>query len=247
MTRGYLPLLVPDMNLKSLALSKELRHSLVIILILSFVFGFNDKRETFAFSLWLSNFVHVFVLVAVTVFVHVVAAKLAANKLGQDAEISLLSFKTKRFGSVPFSTILSMVLMLISRGMLYFTAVSTIIVKKSPRLSKGFYLNESKEALIYFWALVSNIILIIIFNFLDIKTGVLINSYFLFWNLLPIPGFIGSKIFFHNKTLYILFLIFALLFLLLFNKVNLILLIIMLIAAAFLVMILWILKKEYKP
>jgi len=235
------------MNLKSLALSKELRHSLVIILILSFVFGFNDKRETFAFSLWLSNFVHVFVLVAVTVLVHVIAAKLAANKLGQDAEISLLSFKTKRFGSVPFSPILSMVLMLISRGMLYFTAVSTIIVKKIPRLSKGFYLDESKEALIYLWALASNIILMAIFNYMDVKAGVLISSYFIFWNLLPIPGIIGSKIFFHNKTLYVSFLVFALLFLLLFNKVNIILLVVLLVIVAFSVMILWRFKKEYKP
>jgi len=235
------------MNLKSLTLSKELKHSLIAVFILSLVFGFNDGRDIFVFGLWLNNFVYVFILVTITVLVHIIVAKLVANKLGQDAGISLLSSKNKRFGEIPFSPILALVLMLISRGMLYFTAVSTIIVKKSPRLSKGFYLNESKEALIYFWALVSNIILIIIFNFLDIKTGVLINSYFLFWNLLPIPGFIGSKIFFHNKTLYILFLIFALLFLLLFNKVNLILLIIMLIAAAFLVMILWILKKEYKP
>ena len=198
---------------------------------------------------------------------HMVGAKLAANSLSQDAELSIVSMKGLKinvlgarieekfdwniFGFkvkyIPFSTIVGLFFMLLSYGTFYFTAVSTIIVKRIPRFGKGFYLDENKEALIYFWALVANLILMVIFMWLNINEGVLINAYFVFWNLLPIHGLLGSKILFNNKTLYIFFLVFALIFLLFIGKISLILLLIFGIIIAFFVMMLWFFKFEYKP
>ena len=253
------------MNLKSLISSREIKHSIWIVLILTLIFGFNDGKDVFVLGSWLGNLFSVFILVVITILAHMIGAKLAANRLGQEAEVEVVSMRGLKFNVlgarvdekfdwnifgfkvkyIPFSTILGFLIMIMSYGTFYFSAVSTIVVKKIPRLSKGFELGENREALIYFWALVANLVLIVIFNSLGIKFGVVIGSYFVLWNLLPIHGLLGSKMFFNNNTLYVFFLVFTLLFLLLFAKINLILLIILAIVVAFLIMMFWIFKMEY--
>ena len=254
------------MNLKSLISSRELKHSLWIIVILTLIFGFNDGRSTFEWGPWINNLFSVFVLVIITILAHMIGAKLSAGRLGQEAELEMVSIKGLRFNvlgtrieerfnwnifgfklkSIPLGAVVGLLFMLMSYGTFYLTAISTIIVRKMPRFGKGYTLDENKEALIYFWALVANLALIIIFNSLNIEKGVVIGSYFILWNLLPIHGLLGSKIFFNNKTLYVFFLIFILLFLLFFTKMDLILLVILAAVIAFLIMVFWILKKEYK-
>lgn len=252
------------MNLKSLISSKELNHSLWAVIILTLVFGFNDGNETFIFNQWIYNILLVFMLVAITVLANIVGAKFAAKYFGEEVELRILGVKEINFNVlyahveekfnwnilgykikyIPFSSILALFLMILSRGTIYFTSIFTIILKKSSNFGKS--LNESKEALIYFWALISNMILIVAFDFLDIKLGVLINTYFIFWNLWPIPGFLGSKIFFNNKILYVFFFIFSIIFLILAGNINIILLLIFASLMGFLTMMLWIFKKEYK-
>ena len=252
------------MNLKSLMSSKELNHSLWAVVILTLVFGFNDGNEFFIFSDWIYHLLLVFILVAITVLATIIGAKTAARYLGEDAELRILGVKGINFNIfsahvegkfnwnilgfkikyIPLSPILAFILMLISRGTIFFTSIFTIVIKKSSNFGKS--MNENREALIYFWALIANMILIVVFDFLGIGFGVLINTYFIFWNLWPIPGFLGSKIFFNNKMLYVFFFIFSIIFLIFVGNINIILLLVFASLIAFLTMILWIFKKEYK-
>ena len=239
------------MNLKSLILSKELKNSLFVIFLLTLIFGFNDKQNIFVLNSWLRNLLLVFALVGITVLVHLFSAKISANFLGQEAELKVLSAKVPKFiskksVSFPLASIFGFLLTLISLGNLYFTAIFTIAVKKIPRLGKGFELYEKKESLIYFWALMGNLILIIIFNLIHFKMGVLINTWFLIWNLLPIPGLVGSRLFFNNKELYIFFVVLFVLIVFFIGKINLILLLILSIIIAFFVMLFWFFKIQYK-
>jgi len=253
------------MNLKSLISSKELKHSIWVVVVLTLIFGFNDGKDAFVWGPWLYNLFSVFILVVITILAHMIGAKLAATKLSQNVELRVVGarslnlnlfnlrieqkFDWNIFGFkikfIPFGAILGFLFMIMSYGTFYFTAVSTLVVKKVHRLGNGFELWENKESLIYFWALVANLVLIVIFNSLDISYGVVIGSYFVLWNLLPIPGFLGSKIFFNNKTLYIFFLVFVLLFLVFFSRMDLLLLSILAIVIAFLMMVFWIFKMEY--
>jgi len=253
------------MNLKSLISSKELKHSIWIVVILTLIFGFNDGKDVFVLGFWLNNLFSVFVLVVITILAHMIGAKLAANIFSQEVELNVVGMRGLKFNLlgarvderfdwnifgfkvkyIPFSAILGFLFMIMSYGTFYFTAVSTLVVKKIHRLGRGFEIRENIEALIYFWALFANLVLIVIFNFLNIKFGVLINSYFVLWNLLPIHGLLGSKIFFNNKTLYVFFLIFTLLFLLFFTKISFILLLILAVVVAFLIMMFWIFKMEF--
>lgn len=254
------------MNMKSLISSKELKHSIWIVIILTLIFGFNDRSSVFIWSYWLRNLSSVFILVIITVLAHMIGAKLVARRLDQEAELEVVSVKGLKFNvfssridqkfdwnifgfkikSIPFTTLLAFLFMVMSYGTFYFTAVSTVIVKKIPRLGKGFIMHENKEALIYVGALVANLILVVVFSSLGITFGVVINSYFILWNLLPFHGLLGSKIFFHNKNLYVFFLIFSLIFLLLFTKINFILLLMLAGIVAFLIMLFWFFKMEYK-
>lgn len=255
------------MNLKSLISSKELKHSVWAVVLLTLIFGFNDGSENFILSTWIYNLFSVFFLVAITVLVNIIGAKIAASRLDQNAELRIVGAKGLRFNIlgfnieenvdwnvfgfrikyIPFGAFIGLLTMLISFGLFYFTAVFTIVINKAPRLGKGYYLDESKEALIYFWALASNIVLILIFNSLNIPFGVTIGTYFVVWNLLPIPGLLGSKIFFNNKTLYLFFLAFTMLFLLFATKINFIILILSSAIIAFFIMLWWFFKKEYHP
>jgi len=254
------------MNQKSLISSRELKHSLWVVIILTLIFAFNDGRDTFMWGYWFGNFFSVLILVAITILAHMIGAKLAANKLGQEAELEIVSARGIKFNIlgaridekfnwnifgfkiryIPFGAIIGLLFTLMSYGTFYLTAVSTIVVNKIPRIGKGFSIYENKEALIYFWALVANLIMVVFFNSINVRMGVVINSYFVLWNLLPMPGLLGSKIFFNNKTLYVFFLVFVIFFLLFVTKINLILLIIFAAIIAFLIMMLWFFKKEYK-
>ena len=253
------------MNLKSLISLKEWKHSIWVIIILTLIFGFNDGRDTFVWGPWLYNLFSVFILVIITILAHMIGAKLAASKLEQEVELEVFGMRClnlnvlflrveKKFDwnifgfrvrFIPMGAILGFLFMIMSYGTFYFTAVSTLVVKKIHTLKKGFELDESAEAFIYFWALVSNLILMVIFSSLNIEFGVVIGSYFVLWNLLPIPGLLGSKIFFNNKLLYIFFLIFSLLFIFFLGRIDLLLLLILAIVIAFFVMMFWIFKKEY--
>ena len=253
------------MNLKSLISSRELKHSIWIVVILTLIFGFNDGSDVFILSSWLGNIFSVFLLVVITILAHMIGAKFADNKLDQEVELRVAGveemnlnlfnvrveqkFNWNIFGFrirfIPLGALVGFMFMIMSYGTFFFTAVSTIIVKKVHRVRKGFELEEHKEALIYVWALVANLVLIVIFNSFNIQSGVMINSYFILWNLLPIHGLLGSKIFFNNKSLYVFFSVFTLLFLLFFSKIDLILLVILSCLIAFLLMMFWIFKKEY--
>ena len=238
------------MNLKSSISSKEVSHSIWIVVILTLVFGFNDGRDVFVLSNWLYNLVNVFVLVCVSILATIIAAKITASHFGEEAELkilginksfNLLGFKIK---SIPITAIIAFVLMIVSRGIIYFTSIFTIDVSKKSNFGKVLY--ENREALIYFWALMANLALIVVFNYLNVELGVLINMWLLIWNILPIPGFLGSKIFFNNKILYIFFLVFALLLMIFTGKINTILLLVLALLIGFLVMVWWIFMKEYK-
>jgi len=246
--------------------SKELRHSLWVIIILSIIFGFNDGNEFFVWSLWLSNLFRVLVLVGITVFVHIISAKLAASRFDQKAELRLwgidkikfrflvkvntkikwdiLGFKIR---SLPVGVFIGFLLTLMSYGTFYFTALSTIILNKVQRIGSDFlYLREKNEALIYFWSLVGNLVLISIFSLFGVGEGVRIGSYFVLWNLLPISNLLGAKIFFNNKILYVFFLGFTLFFLLLLGIFNLAWLIVISLFFAFLLTLWYFFKIEYK-
>ena len=228
--------------MKLLKLSKELKHVLIIVLVLTIVFAFNDGASTFIFKTWGSNFIYVLILVLITVVVNLFGYKFAAKQYQSKAvyklwDIEQLWFKKKwgikklwlkktlpikKTGNFYFGIILAIIITLMSAGTAFFTAISTFSITETKKLGRRFSkLEESEEGKIALIGLMANVILLMVFQVLSIDKGVSINSWFILWHILPISDLPGSKIFFSSKTLYIFVIVFFLLFLLLLSVVNL--------------------------
>ena len=58
------------MKKKSLGLSREVKHFIIALFVLTIVFAFNDKEPTFIASKWIGNFIYVFFLVFITLLIN---------------------------------------------------------------------------------------------------------------------------------------------------------------------------------
>ncbi|MBL7147809.1 MAG: hypothetical protein ISS82_03215 [Nanoarchaeota archaeon] len=223
------------MKMGLLKFSKEIKHLIYVIIVLSIVFAFNDGSGSFVFSNWLNNFLSTLILVTVVVLTFFVGIKVASKLLNYDTEFCIWKLKyagfsreskfpynVKLFDTVLFrvylfphiGTIIALVLTLISNGGLFFTAIFTFLAKEKRKIGKDrVYLKGSTELSITLISIVFILVLIMLFKILNIEKGLLIGSWFLIWNLIPIGPLLGSKIFFSSRTLYFGTLIFTILFL----------------------------------
>lgn len=224
------------MNKKSLiSLSNtESKHLAVTVLVLTLIFSFNDKRAIFEYLPWFSNFLQIFVFVTITILTHELAHKLAARYCNVESEhrvwfihkywfskvasIERINFFGKQINSFPLGIFIAIFLMLISYGKLYFTAISTFIINEAAGRKAGRWrqsVTEYQIAMIAIAGIFANLILLFIFNILGIQEGVLINSWFILFNLLPISTLTGAKIFYTSVPIYTFITLFSILCILL--------------------------------
>ncbi|MEK6907574.1 MAG: hypothetical protein AABW45_03530 [Nanoarchaeota archaeon] len=206
------------MNLKSKNSYKELKTIFVIVLILTFIFGFNDNSPSFILKNWLLNLVYVFILVCLVVLFNVLGYKLTAKYLGSGVDIKLWhqhkfekEFSLKNIPGYIISPVLGILVALFSNGRLFFTPVSTFHIKdynvygrKFPKLT---YFNHG---LIAVGGLFFSFVLMMFFKILTLEKGVSMSSWFILWNLLPFSELPGARIFFASRVMYLFSLIFFL-------------------------------------
>jgi len=189
------------MNKESGKSYREIKTIFGIILILVFIFAFNDNSDKFVLKNWVLNFIYVFILVSLAVLFNTLGYKLTAKYLGAEIEVKIWNsqkfqdkFSLRRLGGYILSPVLGILVTLFSNGTKFFTAVNTLT-----------YFNVG---MIAFGGLFFNFILMVFFKILTLDKGVLINSWFIMWNLLPISELPGAKIFFASKIMYFFSLIF---------------------------------------
>ncbi|MEK6841456.1 MAG: hypothetical protein AABX45_02585 [Nanoarchaeota archaeon] len=195
---------------------KEIKTIFVIILILTIVFGYNDNKPSFILKDWLLNFIYVFILVSLTILFNTMGYKLTAKYLGAEAEIKIWNshkfsekFKLTKVSKYILTPVLSILITLFSNGKIFFSAVSTFDIKNYSLYGRKFpKLSYFNLGLIAVGGLFFNFILMILFKILMLKEGVLINAWFIVWNLLPISELPGAKIFFASRVMYLFSLIF---------------------------------------
>lgn len=198
---------------------KELNAILISILIIGFVFGFNDGRESFDLNYWLSNFIKVILIVAFSILLREIIIKLAAKKKGCTSEYEVWGLK--RYGyfehekfkkGIPFMSMIAILLTLISNGKVFFTAIGNNIIKadRNLRVGKKFTrLDQFSEGLIFVSGILVTALLTILFAFFDkiswVDFGLIVNVNFWLtvWALLPIPSLNGGRLFMDSRILYI--------------------------------------------
>lgn len=89
---------------------KEIKHILISILALGFVFGFDDGSDKFILSNWLLNFIKITLVVAISLLIKIIGHKIAAIKYGSFAEYNIWSLQRtglSKSSKPPLSTFFS--------------------------------------------------------------------------------------------------------------------------------------------
>lgn len=199
-----------DKALRYCAFTKrELKDTLIVILLYTLIVGFDDKRDTFNLALWILNLLQMLVIVAVTVLVHHFAQRLWAAKEGYYVEHKIWWY----------GMIIALAAAIISRGKVWMLIATGMMLHHHAAHRLGKFKYEMN-----FWdvaetALAGPLANVLVATFIK-QLGIwfaagsassgFINTFFIFnlgyaaWNLLPIPPLDGSRIFFGSKLVYML-------------------------------------------
>ena len=249
------------MKMELLKFSKEVKDLIYAIIVLAIIFGFNDGASSFVFSNWLNNFISVLFLVIIVMLTFFVSLKVSSRLFNYEIDFSIwrlkqyffaksthfpLKFGKYKIKSLHFGVILAIFITLISNGAAFFTAFFTFFIKGKTKIGKfRNYLKDSTEMGVTIISIIFLLILIVIFKFIGSTYGMIIASWFLIWNLIPIGPLIGSKIFFSSRTNYFWILVFLVLFLSFISVIPWFLSIIIALFFSIIAMIVYFVRVEY--
>lgn len=219
----------------------ETRHLIVSIVIMGFIFAFDDGQSKFEVSSWLTNFFIITFVVAISLIIHEISHRLIASKIKAKIEYRLWGIKRIGFwrnSKLPvkifnlsinnfyIGAFLGLFLAIVSKGGFYFAALNQNIIEpdKERRAHKSF--KELKNSEVISIAIIGPLVSIFLaafFSLLGWKQGVFINSMLAIYSMLPFPRLDGGYIFFRSPFLYIFFAILIIMFLLLLNNTKFIL------------------------
>ncbi len=212
-------------------MSNQFKDFILTILIVTFVFAFDDKQTTFQINYWLLNFLRVGIGVSIVVLVHYLGHKIVAKHYG--AQITHQFWSIKRFGfpkkakfsnlkkginSIPLGGILAVIITFLSNGKLFFFPVESIEVKAKEykRLGRNkLKILEKEVARIAFAGPTANIFFAFILQSFNEYGGfnqiILTSCLYAVYSMIPWSQLDGAKIFFGSLNLYIFALSFVLL------------------------------------
>jgi len=213
---------------KRLLDSSEAIVIIKIILLLTLIFGFNDGRENFVFSNWIVNLILTFLLTSLIVLINILGLKLSSKYYGTEIKIKIWNsqkFKeaktlTKKILLIYTTPILNILIMLISNGKLYLANVLSFDYDKEVLGRKFPYITYFNVALIVFFGLLFNLILMWIFKLTGLDLALKISFWYILFNLIPISELPGAKILAGSITFYIFSLIFFLVNIILLQAIN---------------------------
>ena len=203
-------------------MKKESAALLVSVIVLAFVFGFDDGREVFILSGWLANFFLVFIAVFVSVLFRELIFKWFAGRHDATSEYSIWNVNQAWFGKkfergFPFGILIALILAFGSAGKFFFTAVGMHNLKENRHARVGrkyIFLEYSEEAKIASMGILSHLFLaslgLLFGNFFgwNIATFVSINFFMALFNMLPFSNLDGAKIFFGSLMTYLFLIVF---------------------------------------
>ncbi len=208
---------------------REIYHIIIGVLILGFVFGFNDGQQTFVLGYWLLNLLLTTILAAIVLLIHVLGHKISASQYHILAIFQLWSFKRywiTRSSSFPLNfsmgvrritlnnfylgPVITLLVTLFSKGNLFFIPLEAYLIKaeKFRRFGHDFLtITHYENARIAFSGILANIlasVILQIFNSNGIFDKLIfMNLMFVMYCVLPLPHLDGIKIFIGSKPLFV--------------------------------------------
>lgn len=187
----------------SLAFSaEEIKSLLIIILVFTFMIGFDDGRSSFSFVPWLFNFFNVLLVVSLSVLLRETAHRMAATYYGLKVELKL---------STVMLTI-AFIIGMLTLGKVTILMYGGFLLSFIPRQRLGYFrfgLSYNNMAMVAFFGNVANLMLALLFKIFSylpnplIQKAMVINIALACVNMIPIPPLPGSSILFASRTFYV--------------------------------------------
>tara|TARA_Y100000034_G_scaffold118928_1_gene160175 strand:+ start:1367 stop:2110 length:744 start_codon:yes stop_codon:yes gene_type:complete len=212
---------------------QEIKPLIISILVLTFVFSYNDKSASFNLFFWILNFIKFLIIISISILFKEFIKKCYAKIYGASSEHKIwniqrigLRAKHRLKYKIPIGIILPLLITIFSLGHLYFpiTSESSISFSKTKRTGRKFInLPEWEEAKISLMGPFSSLFLVFLFKILSIITPfsfssiIFVNSLLAVFYMLPFPQIEGGKVFFGSKTYFVLAFTFILLSVFLIN------------------------------
>ncbi|MBI2657037.1 hypothetical protein HYX03_04820 [Candidatus Woesearchaeota archaeon] len=184
--------------------SYELRGLVISVLVMAFVFSYNDwgPGNTFIFSVGSYNFFNAILIVTLSILVHDLGQRLWALASGYRLEFKMWSF----------GLILSLVAALLTRGTLPLIIPAGFMLHHLAGHRLGWFrygINYFGQAMVALAGPLFTLMLIILLKVLNsffpnplIHKAIIFNVVYAITSLLPIPPLDGSKIYFGSRMLY---------------------------------------------
>ena len=200
------------MKRASLKFSKEIQDSLIIIILLTLIFAYNDRKDVTTVASWVANILRTFIIVAVSIQMLILGYKLAAKYYRISLTFGLWRIQEleKKISLKAFhlplprymGQIIAVFVTLISSGLQYFTAISNFSLD-SERIDRKYkYVRDHEASRITIAGIVFSFITLIFFMLLNSETGVIVNTWIIIGNLIPLSTLPGNYIAMHSRTTY---------------------------------------------
>ena len=195
----------------------ERKELLISMLVMTFVFAYNDGRESFNLVLWGANFLKVFIIVAIAIIIHVSTQKICSLFIGFRSEFKLWSV----------GVYLSLLATILSAGKFFVILLGGIMFHQVTVLRIGHFrhgLNLRPSGFVAGLGPLSNLLLATFFETLTLNNILpdlfhlmtTINLFYAFYSMLPIPHLDGFNMFFGSRMMYAFFFSFIMSYLVLY-------------------------------
>jgi Zn-dependent protease len=211
-------------------IKKEIKHIIIAVLILTFIFGFDDKQPSFVFSYWIKNLIIVALITSITILIHNLAHKFTAKKFGGKTEFRIWSIQRYGFAPdaklpvylkflrlkiipikvLPLGPIIGVLIALFSKGKLYLPLVESFELKQErhKRIGRKFpNITEYENSLIALSGPVTNTLFALILQTINSNNifdfFIIINLLYALFHLIPLSNLDGAKIALGTPYLYI--------------------------------------------
>lgn len=183
---------------------KEVRDLFITIFVLAFVFGYNDKSETFNAAHWGFNYLKMVIILFITVVVHEAGHKVAALEMGLRAEYKIW----------PTGLIIGIMFAFLTKGNWYIVLPGGMVLTHMAVQRIGHFrygLNYITQGLLATAGPISNLVFATFFktlalfhimpDFFNLLT--FINLYYAIWTFLPLPNLDGIHMFYGSRLWYV--------------------------------------------
>lgn len=211
-------------------MSNQIRDFIITILVVTFVFAFDDKQPVFQLGYWLTNFLRVSIGAVLVVLVHYFGHKWAARRYGTDVKHKIWS--VRRYGlakrahfpikidflnvtvipinSFPLGSVLAVIISFLSNGAFFFIPVEAIDIGAGEKKRLGRWrlkVLEREQARIAFAGPAANMLFAFVLTLFN-KSGmfnqiILISCLYALYHMIPWSQLDGAKIFFGSIYLYV--------------------------------------------